>query len=97
MKYHDHSAYVSDVRKRLPQLLKLDGVYVSPLIMADLIEDGLDLSQLSICDIREDSKEASFMWNSFCLEQGLSFPAALLSVLRNARHDTHNVARRAST
>jgi nuclear RNA export factor len=58
MKYHDHSAYVSDVRKRLPQLLKLDGIYISTLILADLIEDGLDLSRLSICDIREDSKEA---------------------------------------
>jgi nuclear RNA export factor len=58
MKYHDCNAYVSDVRKRLPQLLKLDDVYICPLIMADLNEDGLDLSRLSNCDISEDSEVA---------------------------------------
>jgi hypothetical protein len=47
MKYHDHSAYVSDVRKRLTQLLKLDGIYISTLILADLIEDGRDLPRLA--------------------------------------------------
>jgi nuclear RNA export factor len=56
MKYHSRSAYVRAVRKRFPQLLKLDGVYVFPLIMADLNEDGLDLSRLNIRDISEDSR-----------------------------------------
>jgi hypothetical protein len=40
---------------RFPQLQKLDGVYTSPQIMAEVIEDGLDLSQLNICDISEVS------------------------------------------
>jgi nuclear RNA export factor len=56
MKYHDRSAYESDVRQRLPQLLKLDGLYIFPLIMACLNEDGLDLSRSSICDTSEDSR-----------------------------------------
>jgi hypothetical protein len=40
---------------RFPQLQKLDGVYISPQIMAEVIEDGLDLSQLNTCDISEVS------------------------------------------
>jgi nuclear RNA export factor len=44
MKYQDHSAYVRDVRKRLPQLLKLDGVYISRLLMSEDNEDGPDVS-----------------------------------------------------
>jgi nuclear RNA export factor len=55
MKYHDQSAYVCAVRNRFPQLLKLDGVYISPLVMAEVVEDGLDLSPLNICDISEGS------------------------------------------
>jgi nuclear RNA export factor len=45
MKYHDRSACVCVLRKRFPQLQKLDGVYISLQIMAEVIEDGLDLSQ----------------------------------------------------
>jgi nuclear RNA export factor len=44
LKYKDHSAYVRDVRKRLPQLLKLDGVYISRLLMSEDNEDGPDVS-----------------------------------------------------
>jgi Leucine-rich repeat (LRR) protein len=39
LKYQDRSAYVCAVRKRFPELLKLDGDYISPLIMAEVIVD----------------------------------------------------------
>jgi hypothetical protein len=39
------------VRKRFPELLKLDGDYISPLIMAEVI---VDLSWMYICDISEE-------------------------------------------
>jgi hypothetical protein len=40
---------------RFPQLQKLDGVNISPQIMVEVIEDGIDLSQLNISDISEVS------------------------------------------
>jgi hypothetical protein len=44
MKYQDLNVCVSDMRKRLPQILKLDGVYISRLLMTDVNEGGSDVS-----------------------------------------------------
>ncbi|KDR15069.1 nuclear RNA export factor 1-like [Zootermopsis nevadensis] len=37
-KYQDHNAYIRDVKKRFPKLLKLDGVELSPPIKPDVSE-----------------------------------------------------------
>jgi nuclear RNA export factor len=38
-KYKDHSTYVSDVKKKFPKVLQLDGVVLSTPILADVDED----------------------------------------------------------
>lgn len=57
-KYQDHNAYIRDVKKRFPKLLKLDGVELSPPIKPDVSEP------LQMPTINE---------NCSCPEEGRSF------------------------
>jgi nuclear RNA export factor len=58
-RYKDHNIYVTDVRKRFPKVLKLDGVDLSPLILFDFINEDLQIPTIK--------------GNNTCSEEGLSF------------------------
>jgi hypothetical protein len=71
-KYRDHNTCVSDVG-RFPQLLTLDGVDRPPLIVADDNEVGVDLSLLSVCNIKEELQTVKFKGSNTSSDQGLRY------------------------
>jgi hypothetical protein len=81
-KYCHHSTYVSDMRKKFPQLLTLDGADC-PLIVADDNEVGVDHSSLSVCNVKEELEMAKFEGNTHLWNKDEDLSAASLESIMN--------------